>query len=150
MSENEQGAGSGEVGMERHQMLSALFASLVVSQARMALMLLGKTPHPETGQTTVDLDGAKLFIDQLEMLEEKTKGNLEQHERKLLRDHLTALQMAFVTAAGSPTSPGAGTPAQSPGKLEGAGAGPTGKGTAAEGARSAEESEARKKFSKKY
>jgi hypothetical protein len=36
-----------------------------------------------------------MFIDQLEMLEEKTKGNLDQHERKLLREQLTALSDGF-------------------------------------------------------
>ena len=55
---------------------SALFAQMVMQQSSMAMMLLGKTPHPETGQMVRDLEAAKLFIDQLEMLEVKTKGNL--------------------------------------------------------------------------
>ena len=67
------------------EMHSALFAYLVMQQANMAMMLLGKTPHPETGQTVQDLESAKLFIDQLEMLEAKTKGNLNAEESKLLK-----------------------------------------------------------------
>ena len=47
------------------QMQAALFAHLIVQQSNMALMLLGKTPHPETGQTVQDLETAKLFIDML-------------------------------------------------------------------------------------
>jgi len=38
----------------------------------MALMLLGKLPHPETGETIREIDSARMFIDQLEMLALKT------------------------------------------------------------------------------
>src|SRR3974377_2099135 len=69
---------------------SALFAHLVVQQSSMALMLLGKTAHPETGKTVRDLDAAQYFIDQLEMLEFKTKGNLNPEEAGLLKQSLMA------------------------------------------------------------
>src|SRR2546430_13946138 len=82
----------------REELTSALFASMVMQQTNLALMLLGKTPHPETGQTLRDLDGAKMFIDQLEMLQLKTRGNLDPQEEKLLKQSLTALRMAFVEA----------------------------------------------------
>ena len=68
----------------------------------MAMMLLGKTPHPETGQTVRDLDAAKLFIDQLEMLEVKTKGNLSAEESNLLKQTLMTLRLGFVEAANAP------------------------------------------------
>ena len=42
------------------------------------MMMTGKVAHPETGQTMRDLEAAKLFIDTLEMLEAKTRGNLSQ------------------------------------------------------------------------
>jgi len=64
--------------------MSALFAHMVMQQSSMAMMLLGKTAHPETGQVVCDLEAAKFFIDQLEMLEFKTKGNLNQEEAALL------------------------------------------------------------------
>src|ERR1017187_8715899 len=51
------------------EMKSALFAHMVMQQSSMAMMLLGKTAHPETGKIVRDLEGAKFFIDQLEMLE---------------------------------------------------------------------------------
>jgi hypothetical protein len=57
--------------------MSAQFAGLVIQQTNLALMLLGKSPHPETQKTMLDLEGAKMFIDQLEMLEVKTQGNLK-------------------------------------------------------------------------
>ena len=62
--------------ISREEMHSALFAHLVMQQSNMAMLLLGKVPHPETGKTTQDFEAAKLFIDQLEMIELKTKGNL--------------------------------------------------------------------------
>ena len=127
--------------------MSAQFAGLVMQQTNMALMLLGKSPHPETQKTILDLDGAKMFIDQLEMLEVKTRGNLKGDEAKLLKQSLTALRLAFVqmidsqspsTEAEKPKDPPA--PAQTP---ESAGAPEQAPTTGSE-------EEARKKFSKKY
>src|SRR5581483_5737280 len=56
-----------------------------------------------------DVEAAKMFIDQLEMLEAKTKGNLSKQEEGLFKQALAALQMAFVEAVNSssaPTAPG--------------------------------------------
>ena len=47
----------------REEIMSALFANMVVQQTNMALMLLGKVPHPETGEIIQDLETAKMFID---------------------------------------------------------------------------------------
>src|SRR5437016_927506 len=78
------------------EMTTALFAHLVMQQSNMAMMLLGKVAHPETGKTIRDLEAAKLFIDQLEMLEAKTKGNLSKEEAAMLKQNLMGLRMAFV------------------------------------------------------
>src|SRR5207247_3167083 len=79
---------------------------LVLQQSNMAAMLMGKAAHPETGEITRDIEAAKLFIDQLEMLEAKTKGNLSKEEDGLLKQTLMALRMAFVEAVESgPESP---------------------------------------------
>ena len=128
------------------EIMSGLFANLVVQQTNMALMLLGRMPHPETGETVRDLEGAKMFIDQLEMIEFKTRGNLDGREDKLLKQSLTALRMAFVEAMDTRTegrqqptsaSPGEATQPPTPGK------------PAADPAVVSEE-ESRKKFTKKY
>jgi hypothetical protein len=55
---------------------SRLFSNMVMQYASMALMFMGQSPHPETGEKIVDLDAAQMFISQLEMLQTKTKGNL--------------------------------------------------------------------------
>jgi len=133
-------------GASPEEIMSALFANLVVQQTNMALMLLGRMPHPETGETVRDIESAKMFIDQLEMIEFKTRGNLDSREDKLLKQSLTALRMAFVEAIDSQeieqpkatSTPSAQTTqAPTPGKAGGS-AGPTG------------EEESRKKFTKKY
>ena len=83
---------------------SAQFAQLVMQQSNMAFMLLGKIPDPSNGQMLRDLDSAKLFIDQLEMLEAKTQGNLTPPESGLLKQSLMALRMAFVEVTNSPAT----------------------------------------------
>src|SRR3954470_99259 len=95
----------------REEIMSALFANMVIQQTNMAMMLLGKVAHPETGQFIQDVESAKMFIDQLEMLEEKTKGNLSAQEAGLMKQALTALRMAFVEAintSGGEAGPGPG------------------------------------------
>lgn len=76
--------------------MSALFANMVIQNHNMAAMFLGRTPHPQTGQPIKDLDSAQMFVDQLEMLAYKTRGNLNNDEKQLLAQSLTQLRMAFV------------------------------------------------------
>ena len=125
------------------EIMSALFANMVVQQTNLALMLLGKVPNPETGQPMQDLDAAKMFIDQLEMLEAKTRGNLDKNEEKLLGQSLTSLRLAFVEAIEAPARAEQNPP--EPIRPPSASAGST---TAEANAPSEEES--RKKFTKKY
>src|SRR4051812_33854182 len=80
------------------EIASALFANLVVQQTKMALIFLGRTPNPETGELIQDLDTAKILIDQLEMLALKSRGNLDAQESALLNQSLSAVRMAFVEA----------------------------------------------------
>lgn len=85
----------------REEILAALFANMVIQQTNMAMMLLGKVAHPDTGKIVRDFEAARMFIDQLEMLEAKTKGNLSKQEEGLLKQALAALHMAFVEAVDS-------------------------------------------------
>ena len=105
--------GDGVANATPEEIMSALFANMIIQQADMALMLLGQAPHPQTGQTVQDFEAAKMFIDQLEMLEAKTKGNLNKEESKLLQQSLTGLRLAFVQAIEA-TPPGAPAPTPSP------------------------------------
>lgn len=130
------------------ELQSALFAQLVMQQANMALMLLGKVPHPDSGEVVKDLDSARLFIDQLEMLENKTKGNLTKEEQGLLKQSLMSLRLAYVEAVESPEPEGKASEAKPPAGP--AAAAEPGAGTGAAPTSAAEEEEHRKKFSKKY
>jgi len=130
--------------------MAALFANLVVQQTNMALMFLGRVPHPESGQPLKDLNAARMFIDQLEMLEVKTKGNLDKREEGLLKQSLTSLRMAFVEAVNE--EPSSAPKKQAAAETENAAKStPTEKKQAGkESAGSPPEEESHKKFSKKY
>lgn len=74
----------------------ALFEDFVAGHAQMALMLLGQIENPDTGSRHApDVAAAKRFIDQLEMLEVKTRGNLSGPETHLLRRSLRVTRDAL-------------------------------------------------------
>jgi len=72
------------------------FIEFVMMQAQQAAMFLGRGPRAGSGRVEVSLDYARLFIDQLEMIREKTKGNLTKEETDILTGVLSDLQMTFV------------------------------------------------------
>src|ERR1700719_2942129 len=76
--------------------LSQRFIEFVMMQAQNAALFLGQIPNPQTGKGEVNLELAKMFIDQLAMIQEKTRGNLSNEESAVLRNTLSNLQMAFV------------------------------------------------------
>src|SRR6266508_2894024 len=95
--------------------LSQRFIEFVVMHAQNAALFLGQIPNPKTGQGEVNLDLARMFIDQLAMIQEKTRGNLTNEEAKVLSNSLSNLQMAYVEVAketGGARPPGAPETAQ--------------------------------------
>jgi hypothetical protein len=132
--------------------LSQRFIEFVMMQAQNAALFLGQIPNPQTGQGEVNLELAKMFIDQLGMIQEKTRGNLTNEETAVLRNTLSNLQMAFVevsqksrdgTAAASsqqapPASPAESSAASAPGE------------PSTEPEPPQTEAESRKKFTKSY
>ena len=72
------------------------FIEFVMMQAQNAALFLGQIPHPQGGQPEINLDLAKLFIDQLVMIRQKTRGNLSNDELSILNNAITNLQMTFV------------------------------------------------------
>ena len=75
------------------------FIEFVMMQAQQAMLCLGRLPYPTTGETMMNLDAARMFIDHLELLREKTQGNLSKDEEKVLTSVLSELQMGFVQAS---------------------------------------------------
>jgi len=82
--------------------LSQRFIEFVVMHAQNAALFLGQIPNPKTGEPEVNLDLARMFIDQLAMIQEKTRGNLTSEEAKVLSNALSNLQMAYVEVAREP------------------------------------------------
>ena len=79
--------------------LTQRFIEFVLMHAQNAALFLGQIPNPKTGEPEVNLNLARMFIDQLAMIQEKTRGNLTSEEAKVLSNALSNLQMAYVEVA---------------------------------------------------
>lgn len=89
--------GEGEEGDEAPDPNAPMqFKDIVAMFATQAMSYMGYFPDPRTGQSVVALDYAKLHIDMLGILEEKTKGNLTQEELAFMTRTTSELRLAFV------------------------------------------------------
>lgn len=81
-----------------------------------SLMYMGGFPDPQTGQAMVALDLAKFHIDLLGVVEEKTRGNLNEDEKSKLEGVLHELRLRFVEISQAVAKASAeGTLKQAPG-----------------------------------
>ncbi len=80
----------------REEIQKALFIQLVAMLATSVLQQLGKLVNPVTKKTETNLEAAEATIDLLDMLEAKTRGNLDQDEQRMMKDTLMSLKMNFV------------------------------------------------------
>lgn len=80
------------------------FVQFIMVQAQNILFVLGKIPGPDGTAPSPNLEAAKMLIDQLEVIQVKTKGNLSEQEARILSDTLQEIRLSFVEASG-------GTPA---------------------------------------
>lgn len=83
----------------------ARFAAFVYFQAQNGGLFLGKIPNPATGEPSVNLRAAHSVVDSLEMLSEKTKGNLNPSEEKLLNLAVDNLRRLFDEVAANEDNP---------------------------------------------
>jgi hypothetical protein len=74
----------------------ASFNNFILSLNAQALVFLGALPHPESNRIESNILLAKHTIDLLEILKEKTKGNLTQDEQNLLDEVLFRLKLIYV------------------------------------------------------
>jgi hypothetical protein len=74
------------------------FSLLVATLGSQAMVALGQVPNPLDGKTEVRLDLARHAIEMLAILEQKTKGNLDADESRMLESVLHQLRMAFIAA----------------------------------------------------
>ncbi len=72
------------------------FSTFILSLNTAALIHLGELPNPETNEKSVNLALARHTIDTLDMLREKTKGNLTHDEERLLESVLYELRMRYI------------------------------------------------------
>jgi len=79
----------------------ANLSSLFLGLSTQALLHLGEIPDPESGEAARDLPSARSLIDLLAVLRDKTRGNLDAEEARLLDRILYDLRMRFVEIARS-------------------------------------------------
>ena len=72
------------------------FTNFVLSLSTSALFHFGDFPEHEGGASEKNLPAAKQTIDILDMLKEKTKGNLDENETNLIQGALYELKMRYV------------------------------------------------------
>jgi|SRR5690606_32968768 len=82
--------------MEHANMNEMLFMQLIMQNQQIAMMSMGKLKHPVTDKIERNLELAKISIDTLDMLKEKTKGNLSSYEEKFLDEVLRELKLNYV------------------------------------------------------
>src|SRR5476651_993696 len=84
--------------------LAQRFVQFVMMQAQNIFYVLGRIPSPDGRPIPPNLEAAKMLIDQLEMVQEKTRNNLSAQESSILDDAPKNVRLSFVEASG-------GTPA---------------------------------------
>ena len=92
--------GQGEIPPASMPFLISMLSSQV-------MMAMGFIPDPSGQQPPVDLAMAKHFIDLLGVLEEKTEGNLNEEEKKMLAESLHQFRMAFMQMSSQTGAEGA-------------------------------------------
>lgn len=115
-AEGESGAGNGEFP-------PASWDTLMGSLVSQAMMYLGAFGDPQTGKPIIDLDAARHYIDLMGVLEEKTKGNLNDDEAKNLSTVIYELRMRYVQIAQAAQNAGVPGGPVGGGAAMGAGAG---------------------------
>src|SRR5471030_1033806 len=84
--------------------LAQRFVQFVMMQVQNIFYVLGRIPTQDGRPLPPNLEAGKLLIDQLEMIQEKTRNNLSAQETSILDDALKNVRLAFVEVSG-------GTPA---------------------------------------
>lgn len=75
--------------------ITQIFIEFVMMQAQNAARFLGQIPDPNGQPSEINLPLARMFIDQLAVIEIKTQGNLNPEELRILTDTVTQLDYAF-------------------------------------------------------
>jgi hypothetical protein len=95
--------------MDANEKQQFFFSQLVIMFHTATMHQLGKIKNPMTGAIERDLAAAQNSIDVLDMLREKTKGNLNEQETRLLSTVIQELKLNYVDEANKKPEAGQGT-----------------------------------------
>ena len=73
-----------------------LFLYLISTFRTSAWIALGKIKNPVTDNTEVNLDQASYYVDLLDMLQTKARGNMSEYEEQMLINAVSELKMEFI------------------------------------------------------
>jgi len=91
---------------ERPPLPPARFTTLISNFMSQALLSLGRFPPPGRDEPEIDLEMARYAIDMIEVIQQKTKDNVDASEAQLLRTALDDLRMAYLNVAKAVESAG--------------------------------------------
>ena len=102
-----------EMASHAHELPPASLELLLTSLATEAMIALGQLPNLGSQRIETNLEQARYAIDMLQVLEDKTKGNLTTEEAGALKDLLHQLRLMFVAVQQqSAKTQAGGTPAE--------------------------------------
>lgn len=82
--------------IEKEKIHSMLFLNLVIMFQTAAMQQMGKLKNPMSDKIERDMEQARMSIDMLDMLAEKTKGNLSEDENKFLTSLIDELKLNYI------------------------------------------------------
>lgn len=94
-----QAAASRETGREPQEAEAGPpvdFSTFILSLSSSVMIHFGEIPDPVSQQKQKNLGAARQTIDIIAMLQEKTRGNLEEHEQRLVDNVLYELRLRYV------------------------------------------------------
>jgi hypothetical protein len=91
--------GTGDKGGSSSDLLSEFgFSTFILSLSTSALVHLGELPDPISNKKEINLPLAKQTISIIEMLKDKTKGNLASEEENLIESVLYDVRLKYIKA----------------------------------------------------
>jgi hypothetical protein len=91
--------------MAHHSKDEIMFTQLILMFHTAAMQQLGKLKNPLTDAIERNLEAAQNSIDILDMLKDKTAGNLSEEEGRLLSQVIRELKLNYVDEAKKPDVP---------------------------------------------
>ena len=81
------------------------FMTIVQMHQIEGMVAIGQMLNPGTNTITKNIDHARYVIDLLDILQQKTSGNLDADEKRFLENTLSTLRLNFLEEFGNPSAP---------------------------------------------